>query len=289
MLGELAQELVAAHGGFVELHALVAVALGDLLAPHEDPGPDALRAGIPAPDPAGEHGDEEQAEGADDQQAGEQDEILWPEGGAEDVELPLGEVPPYGLPVIPGQPDSAEIKQEEDGPPAHSQVSEETGEGAGVDFFTGGIKVDVVTAALLGRGDIMNGNLFAHQCVPRRWEGALSVHAEQGQNYACTLGNDTACKAPSRCDRWSRWSIINDSGGPKQSGAGKDRRRSGVTRKERGGLIRRSSRLHPGTGCRHTRPAGGPGRCPGALPAPASGPDGHSGWSAAAERSRNRR
>jgi hypothetical protein len=68
VLGELAQELVAAHGRLVQLDALVAVAFGDLFAPHEDPGPHALRAGVAAPDAAGVHGDEEQAEGRDDQQ-----------------------------------------------------------------------------------------------------------------------------------------------------------------------------------------------------------------------------
>ena len=90
VLGGLAQQLVAAHRSLVQLDALVAVAFGDLLAPHVDPGPHALRAGIATPDATGEHGDEEQAEGADDQQPGQQHEVLRPEGGAEDVELALG-------------------------------------------------------------------------------------------------------------------------------------------------------------------------------------------------------
>mgnify|MGYP001165966804 CR=1 FL=1 len=68
VLGELAEEFVGAHRRLVEFHALVAITLGDLFRPHEDPGEDALRAGIAAPDTSCEYGDKEQAEGADDQQ-----------------------------------------------------------------------------------------------------------------------------------------------------------------------------------------------------------------------------
>ncbi|MNM88776.1 hypothetical protein D3C81_1009990 [compost metagenome] len=67
MFGQLAQKFVAAHGRFVEFHALIAVTFSDLLAPHEYPGPDTLRTGVAAPDPAGEYGDEKQAEGGNDQ------------------------------------------------------------------------------------------------------------------------------------------------------------------------------------------------------------------------------
>ncbi len=66
MLGQFAKELVGAHWRLVELHALVAITLGDLLRPHEHPSKYALRARVAAPDAASEDGDEEQAEGADD-------------------------------------------------------------------------------------------------------------------------------------------------------------------------------------------------------------------------------
>ncbi|MCY1454093.1 hypothetical protein D9M71_711330 [compost metagenome] len=69
MLAELAQELVGIHGCLVELDALVTVAFCDLFAPHENPGPDTLRAGIATPHAACINGDEEQAKGADDQHA----------------------------------------------------------------------------------------------------------------------------------------------------------------------------------------------------------------------------
>ncbi|MCY1425338.1 hypothetical protein D9M71_411240 [compost metagenome] len=174
MLGGLAQDFLAAHGGLVELHALVAVTLGDLLAPHEDPGPDALRAGVAAPDATSEYGDEEQAEGADDQQPGEQDEILGPEGSAEDVELALGEVPPDGLAIAPVEPDGAEIKQEEEGAAGHPQVAEQAGEGSGVDFFAAGVQVGGCTALGRGRGDVLDGNLFAHRSHTTAVSGALT-------------------------------------------------------------------------------------------------------------------
>ncbi|MNJ41979.1 hypothetical protein D3C77_369260 [compost metagenome] len=162
MLGQFAQEFVAAHGRLVQLHALVAVTLSDLFAPHEDPGPDALRTGVAAPHPASEHGDEEQAEGGNDQQAGQQDEILRPDGGTEDVELALGQVPPDRLVLAPVQPHRAEIQQEQDGAAGHAQIAEQAGEGPGVDFFPRGVEIDAVFVFIGRRGDIMYWNLLAH-------------------------------------------------------------------------------------------------------------------------------
>ncbi|MNZ66870.1 hypothetical protein D3C78_851030 [compost metagenome] len=162
VLGQLAQELVAAHRGLVELHALVAVTFSDFLAPHEDPGPHALRAGVAAPDAASVDGDEEQAEGGDDQQPREQDEILGPDGGAENVELALRQVPPDGLVTAPVQPYRAEVQQEQDGAADHAQVAEHAGEGAGVDLFSGGVEIDAAVVFTGRRGDVMYRNLLAH-------------------------------------------------------------------------------------------------------------------------------
>ena len=67
VLGAAAQQLVERPGRGVEANALVTFALGDLLDPHEDPGPDALRAAVTAPHPAGDHGDKTQAEGGNHQ------------------------------------------------------------------------------------------------------------------------------------------------------------------------------------------------------------------------------
>ncbi len=185
VLGGLAQQLVAAHRGLVQLDALVAVAFGDLLAPHVDPGPHALRAGIAAPDATGEHGDEEQAEGADDQQPGQQHEVLRPEGGAEDVELALGQVPPDGLAAAPVEPDGTEVEEEERRTAHHAQSAEDTGEGPGVDLLALGVEIVVIGVALGRRGDVLNGNLFAHQCVPRQW-GAPGRYMPTGSENSCT-------------------------------------------------------------------------------------------------------
>ncbi|MNS65569.1 hypothetical protein D3C72_987390 [compost metagenome] len=172
MFAELAHELVGAHRRLVELDALVAVTFGDFFAPHENPGPDALRAGIAAPDPSGVHGDEEQAEGGDDQHAGQQNEILRPEGGAENEELALRQVPPHGLMTAPVQPHRAEIQQEQQGSAGHPQVAKQAGEGAGVDFFPGGVEVDAVVRVLGGWSDVVYRNLVAHHCIPRQWKNA---------------------------------------------------------------------------------------------------------------------
>ncbi|MNT82680.1 hypothetical protein D3C72_2224440 [compost metagenome] len=93
MLGAATQQLVQRPGRGIQFDSLVALALGDLFRPHENPRPGALRAGITAPDPSSQHRDEEQAEGGDDQYCGKKDEILRPEGAAEDMKLACAEIP----------------------------------------------------------------------------------------------------------------------------------------------------------------------------------------------------
>ena len=104
VFGGATQQFAGRPWGGVELDALVAIAFGDFLGPHEYPGPGALRAGVAAPDATGQDGDEEQAEGGDDQQRRQQDEVLRPEGRAENVELLGAEVPEHRLATIPVQP-----------------------------------------------------------------------------------------------------------------------------------------------------------------------------------------
>src|SRR5690606_40584002 len=88
---------------------------------------------------------EEEAEGADDQQPGQQHEVLGPEGGAEDVELPFRQVPPDGLPAIPVQPDRAKEEDEEKCAAEATDIAEHAGERPGVDFLALGVEVDVFT------------------------------------------------------------------------------------------------------------------------------------------------
>src|SRR5450830_2102705 len=172
VLAEFAQELVGAHRRIVQLDALVAVAFGDLFAPHEDPRPHALRAGIPAPDTPGVHRDEEQAKGRDDQDAREEDEVLGPEGCTENKELTFRQVPPHGLVAAPVQPHRAEVEQEQTSTAEHAQVAEQPGEGAGVDFLSRRVEIDTVVR-FFGRGrNVMYRYLVAHHCIPRRWRFA---------------------------------------------------------------------------------------------------------------------
>ena len=142
VLAELAQEFVGAHRRFVQLDALVAVAFGDLFAPHEDPRPHALRAGIAAPHAPGVHRDKEQAERGDDQDARQQDEVLRPEGCAENKELTFRQIPPHSLVTAPVQPHRAEVEQEQRGTAEHAQIAEQASEGTGVDLLARGVEID---------------------------------------------------------------------------------------------------------------------------------------------------
>ncbi|MNH08198.1 hypothetical protein D3C79_676070 [compost metagenome] len=93
VFGRAPGQLVYTPGRGIELDALVAIPFGDFLAPHEDPRPRALWAGVTAPDPPGKYRDGEQAEGADDQQRRQENEVLRPEGCTENVELAVSQVP----------------------------------------------------------------------------------------------------------------------------------------------------------------------------------------------------
>src|SRR5471032_332468 len=180
VLAEFAQELVGAHRRLVQLDALVTVAFGDLFAPHENPCPHALRAGVTAPDAAGVHRDEEQAKRRHDQDAREQDEILGPEGRAKNKEFTLRQVPPYGLVAAPVQPHRAEVEQEQTGAPEHPQIAEQTGEGTGVDFLPRCVEIDGVIRIFGRRGNVLYRYLVAHHCIPRQWRFASASTCQPG-------------------------------------------------------------------------------------------------------------
>ncbi|MNR07771.1 hypothetical protein D3C85_1239010 [compost metagenome] len=133
VLGRAAHQFVQAPGRGLQLDPLVAFALGDFLAPHEDPSPGALWAGVAAPHAAGEHGNRKQAERGNDQQRREQDEILRPERRAKDVEFAFGKVPEHRLTAAPIQPHGAEEQQKQKSRATDAQGTEQAGEAAGVD------------------------------------------------------------------------------------------------------------------------------------------------------------
>src|SRR5690606_19853487 len=128
-------------------------------------------------------------------------EILWPVGGAEDMEFAFRQVPPDGLVAVPVQPDGTEEEQEEGGPANAAQVAKQAGEGAGIDLLAARVEID---GGVLGRsrGDVLDGNLFAHQCIPRRLIGSPGRYVPARVNFTEPYG--TPDGAPSGCDRRSR-------------------------------------------------------------------------------------
>ncbi len=102
MLAGLDAELARGERPGVELGARIAVALEEALDPEEDLGVDRLRAGIAAPEPSRDRGEEEERHRGDDEERGEVDEILRPEDQAEDVELARAEIEEDRLAVVPG-------------------------------------------------------------------------------------------------------------------------------------------------------------------------------------------
>ena len=134
VLGGLQPELARVERRGVEFHALVAVALDDLLNPQEDLGIDGLRARVSAPEPAGHGGEEEQRQRGDDEQRGQVDEVLRPEDEAEDVELAMDEIEEHGLAAVPLHPGDAvehQLRGPDEGP---APRREPPLHGAGVDL-----------------------------------------------------------------------------------------------------------------------------------------------------------
>ncbi|MNG01670.1 hypothetical protein D3C84_846620 [compost metagenome] len=145
VLGRATHQFVQIPGRRLQFDPLVAFALGDFLAPHENPRPGALRAGVTAPDTTGKHRDRKQAECGDDQQRGQQDEILWPERGAENMELAFGKVPEHCLAATPVQPHGAEEQQKQNAGATQAQGTKQAGKAAGVDQVVAGFGLDLVS------------------------------------------------------------------------------------------------------------------------------------------------
>ncbi len=147
VLQPLDDQLLERHRRLVEAHARQALALDLALDPQEDLGVDGLRAGVAAPQAAGDRGEQEQRVGGDDQQHRQVDHVLRPEHQPEDVELARGDVEQHRLPVVPGEPGQA---VEEDLRRPHQRpapVGEHAGDRPRVDLLA-----DLVEADLLGPG-----------------------------------------------------------------------------------------------------------------------------------------
>ncbi|MNO95647.1 hypothetical protein D3C76_872920 [compost metagenome] len=128
---------------------------------------------VTAPDAPGVDGDGEQAKGTDDQQRRQQDEVLWPEGGAEDVELAVPQVPQYGLAAVPVQPGRAEEQHEQGAGKADAQVTVKPGKAAGMDAAVGASRLD----AGWGGGDLCKRDSIVHGSVLIRPRSGMSTMA----------------------------------------------------------------------------------------------------------------
>ena len=97
MLDDFAPRGVEIQRRGVAFHAFVAVAFDLGLDPHEQIGPDRLRAGVAAPDAACQAGNQEQPNRAHDQQACQVVNILRPEFEVEEIEPLVPEVEQHSL------------------------------------------------------------------------------------------------------------------------------------------------------------------------------------------------
>jgi hypothetical protein len=119
VLGALDGQLARRPRRGIELDALRPLALDDFLEPEEDFRVDGLRAGIAAPQAAGDGGEQEQGQRADDHQQHEVDRVLRPQHQVEEVELACVDVEQDGLPVAPRQPAQAvenDLRQPDENP-----------------------------------------------------------------------------------------------------------------------------------------------------------------------------
>ena len=135
VLCELDAELLSGKGCFVPRHLRLAPALDLALHPHVDLGPYRLRAGVTTPETSGHGGEEKQCQCRGDEQQCKVEEVLGPEGPAEDVELARGQVEQDRLVTVPLHPCKAVKKTQEDHDCRVSQGGENAVDFPRVDFF----------------------------------------------------------------------------------------------------------------------------------------------------------
>ena len=184
VLGRLAGHLVQRPGATVQTHACRAVALDAPLHPKKDLGVNRLRTGIAAPQAPCHGREQEQRVGADHQQTGQVDEVLWVQDEVEDVEATADEVEQDCLPIVPLQPGQAVVQQLGGKHQRPTPAYEPTRDRPGVDL----------ALCLVQRDDGAGG------VIVRRWHGC-----------SC-WGHPTAWPMRQRGITWPpRWSIGRDS------------------------------------------------------------------------------
>ena len=141
MLGGAFGDLLAGPAAVGQLDLLRPVALDLALDPQEHLGPHGLRTGVPTPQPAGDGGEQEQGQRRDDQDGGEIEQILRPEGPEKKIELAPGQVDQERLPAFtPVDPRQSVIKAERGEYHDHPPAREETVYLAGVDLLAFGVQ-----------------------------------------------------------------------------------------------------------------------------------------------------
>ena len=97
----------------VETHTGIAITFDEVFDGDEDFRPDGLWTGVATPDAAGKDGDGEQSKSSDDQKPRQQNEVLWPDGQAKEIETAMRKVEEQALTAVPLNPgDSDEERQE---------------------------------------------------------------------------------------------------------------------------------------------------------------------------------
>jgi hypothetical protein len=163
VLGGLAADLFAGPRACVETDALVPRALGPAFHPQEHFGPDRLRTGVAAPQAPGERGEEEQGQPGHDQQQGEEDEVLRPEGQAKHVELARRQVEQHRLAAVPGQPRKQVVHAEQPDHRGRAQALKPAPDLARMDLLLGAVHAAVVERAWNGLAH-RGANVAADRC-----------------------------------------------------------------------------------------------------------------------------
>src|SRR5450759_1604586 len=161
-----------------------------------------LRAGIAAPQAAGDGSEQEQRKCRDDQQPGEIDEVLRPENQSEDVELARRQVEQNRLALVPSQPRRAVEHQLRDEYQRPAPARERAGDGARVDFLADLVKILVVAPLTVrrNRGERNHLVVSCHGAIaePVRLTSAWRVLPQLPQRQAPALRRALAETAPRR-------------------------------------------------------------------------------------------
>ena len=140
MFSPAAQEFVARPWGLIHFDALRAIAFDLALDPEEHFGPQGLWAGVTAPQPAGQGGEEEESHRGQNQQDGGIDEILRVERHPQDMEPACRQIPEDDLAIAPRYPAQGVERAEDHDEGGAPQSLIGAGHLAGMDLLARSVK-----------------------------------------------------------------------------------------------------------------------------------------------------